>query len=571
VLTLNAWFRPMDASAEHPHSSSGYTHSIAMNPFRPGFRFADLRKITALVSVLLAIFSWGTVRHAFQGDWTMQVLYPLSVAAVGAMAFMPPILRETQCESCGKRFFRTWKARPEGLCPACRMMKTMRPQQRRRLAIKGLFIIAFLLLSFCFVLLWPFAAFLEARLGKSSYPTLAVGLSAVLFFVFFGAMVLRSLVRMYRMSSPAYALRVARVCAHEAGEQMTFGPVTVTVFGPDDPTSMLKEQMEICRNRFESLVGESLQAGRTLRVFAFGTRNGFDAFFRWAYLFRSNLDGMYVAWSRPSIALTTEFPAHRLADPERIARVLLSYYLLDLYRKSPSPLWVQAGLASVVSCGGDESELARLNRKMLAALSRGTSLEPADLFDVKPRAVSALARNWQDFSSFSRYTQLISQSWSVVEFLCSEEKRLEHFLAFLKEHTVKASSEEVFQRHLGFDFESLLEQWRTWVLVRGVGSHDPPPAEHCDPLRETVIPLVQDRDADHLDRVQAIREMGRAGYVLGADALIAVLAEHDEVPAEEVVWSLESISGVALGHDVNRWKGWFYHLPERGHFQAAVE
>ena len=271
---------------------------------------------------------------------------------------------------------------------------------------------------------------------------------------------------------------------------------------------------------------------------------------------------MYVPWSTPTISVTTEFPAHRLADPERVTRVLLSYFLLDTYRKSPSPLWLQAGLANAVACGGDEPELARLNRKMLAALSRGTSLGTADLFHANPRAVGTLVRNWQEFNNFSRHTQLIAQSWSVVEFLCSEEQRRERFLAFLRERTSKAQIEEVFQRHFGYGFESVLERWRSWVLGRGIGSHEPPPSDFRDALLMRVIPLVQDHEADPMQRIQAVREMGRAGYLLGADALIEVLGKHDDIPAEEVVWSLESISGLTLGDDLNRWRGWFYHLPK---------
>jgi len=87
-------------------------------------------------------------------------------------------------------------------------------------------------------------------------------------------------------------------------------------------------------------------------------------------------------------------------------------------------------------------------------------------------------------------------------------------------------------------------------LGRGIGSHVPPPSDICEALLERVIPIVLDHDADQLERIQAIREMGRAGYILGSDALIELLGDHDEIPAEEVVWCLESISGLALGDDL---------------------
>lgn len=78
---------------------------------------------------------------------------------------------------------------------------------------------------------------------------------------------------------------------------------------------------------------------------------------------------------------------------------------------------------------------------------------------------------------------------------------------------------------------------------------------------ERVIRIVEDEGANTLERIQAIREMGKMGYVLGADALIDLLGKDDQVPAKEVVRSLESISGLVLGDNVEKWTHWFDHLP----------
>ena len=105
----------------------------------------------------------------------------------------------------------------------------------------------------------------------------------------------------------------------------------------------------------------------------------------------------------------------------------------------------------------------------MAALSKGTSLGTADFFHINPGSIITLVRDWQDFKNFDRYTQLIAQSWSVVEFLRSERQRLERFRAFLKERITKANMEELFERHFAYGFEILLERWRSWVLGRGMG------------------------------------------------------------------------------------------------------
>jgi hypothetical protein len=122
---------------------------------------------------------------------------------------------------------------------------------------------------------------------------------------------------------------------------------------------------------------------------------------------------------------------------------------------------------------------------------------------------------------------------------------------------LSAPTEEVFQRHFDYGFEVLLERWRAWVLAHGIGSHRPPSPDVHEALTNRVVPIALDEGANTLERIQAIREMGRAGYVLGADALIDLLGNNDQVPTNEVVLSLESISGLALGTDVKRWSDWF--------------
>jgi hypothetical protein len=529
-----------------------------MNPLR--YHRGDALKFIAVVYVLLALLAWSGVDLAFFADWPIHVIYPVGVALFCAYWIIRPRVSSPRCESCGRRFFRTRKGESSGLCPACRNAKVS-PERHRRLAIQGFVIIFVLLLMLSFLLAIPFAGFWHAGPGGLAYPIIGIGLFVIFVVVCAGGMVVHSLVRMRRMSNPGHALKVARSCAGEVGMETTFGPVSVQVFGADDPTSMLEAQFAICRLRFESLIGEPLEVNRPLRFFVFGKRNSFDAFFRWAFLYLSNIDGMYVPWSTATISISTEFPDHRLADLERTTRVLLTYYYLESHRQSPSPLWAQTGISHVVASGGDEMESARLNRKMLAALSRGDSLGTADLFHISPRSIVKLVRDWQDFDNFSRYGQLLTQSCSVVEFLCSRPERLERFRAFLREPTKKSPTEEVFQRHFGHGFEVLLERWRLWVLDRGIGSHRPPSPELREALMARVIPIVENGGASTLERIQAIREMGKMGYVMGVDALIVLLSEDDQIPAKEVVRSLESISGLALGDDVENWTDWFDHLP----------
>jgi hypothetical protein len=74
--------------------------------------------------------------------------------------------------------------------------------------------------------------------------------------------------------------------------------------------------------------------------------------------------------------------------------------------------------------------------------------------------------------------------------------------------------------------------------------------------------IVRDRGGRVMERVVAVRELGRAGYATGADALIDLLREPGEMPVEEVLWSLRAISGLDLGANPEFWWAWFSSLPD---------
>jgi hypothetical protein len=175
-----------------------------------------------------------------------------------------------------------------------------------------------------------------------------------------------------------------------------------------------------------------------------------------------------------------------------------------------------------------------------------------------------LVRNWYDHDSFAAFADLSARAWSMIEYLCfgdGARERQERFRAFLKELPAKGSREAIFQHHVGFGFETLLEQWRDWVTQRGPGSYAAPPSEIQQGLTSRIIPTVRDKHARIMDRILAIREIGRVGYVMGADALIDLLKTANVILSQEIVWSLEAVSGHAWGHDIDRWQAWIESVP----------
>ncbi len=150
------------------------------------------------------------------------------------------------------------------------------------------------------------------------------------------------------------------------------------------------------------------------------------------------------------------------------------------------------------------------------------------------------------------------------EYLGGEQapaERRDRFRAFLNDNQSKEPHEDVFKRHFGFGFGTLIETWQQWVQEQGIGTFAPLPQFIQDGLLHRVIPLIENRQATREDRIQAIRYIGIEGYALGAGALIGLLKGDDAIPREEVIWALEAISGMAYGEDQDRWMAWWNSLP----------
>jgi hypothetical protein len=534
---------------------------------RPQFHISGCFKFTAVFALFLALFHLSGIDFAFAQAGPGSVLFSLVAAFVCTCSILMRGSTSPRCQARGRSYVPWAYVRTGGLCPSCRLPK-LAPPRRRRITRVSLIVLLFLFLLLPFVLLQPFSPFLTARHGGLAYPALAAGLFVLIFGLHVFWTVLRILAVPWRMSRLGYAVKVARTCAGEPGRSASLGSISVYIFGRHDPMPMLERQLETCRRRFASLTGGPVDAERPLRIFAFGRRLALEGFCRRSWLDPGNLDGIFIPWFARTIAFTTESPGYHLGDSERVVRTLLTYFHLDAFRKVPSPLWLQPGIANLVACGGDDEELARLNRKLTPALARGAALGAAELFDANPRALVRLVKDWQGLASFARYQLFVAQAWSVTEYLCGHQATdvdRRRFWALLTELKPTAPQAAVFERHYGHGFDVLLERWRAWVLDRGAGSHRPPPEPIRHALVGSVIPIVADREAAPMDRMQAIRELGRTGYVLGAEALIDVLRSGDEHLSADALWSLEAISGLDLGQGqdaVRRAEEWLAGLPK---------
>ncbi|QDV35668.1 hypothetical protein [Tautonia plasticadhaerens] len=535
---------------------------------RPRFTLADILLIVILSGLSLGFLRW--LGRSGQGEG---ILLPILLFELAFLAWflawrtVRGRRRARPCEECGRPFVPGRGKATSTRCPQCRT-RSLFPQQVRREQARALRAIPGVLLLLMVVLGFLLSEPVETHFGDHSWvalPLVALGAVVVFFGVTIAVALVIALVRNRLLGCEGYAFAMARRSCGKPGEVSRSGPLVAWSSDPPTPLPMLGEQLEVARRRFESLLGEPVEVRLPIRILCFGRRSAFVAYHKNMIPNLWNLDGLYLNRPIRTITRTTEASPCRLSEPERTARTLFGFALLDELKGFIPPPWLQQGLGNLLAGGGDRGELDRLSRKMVVALARGTALGPDDLFDRSPRKVVTLAKGWYDHPTYVRFAQFNAQSWSVVEYLggvAAPEDRRARFRAFLKDMGPKDDQEQVFERHFGHGFGPLLDGWRAWVEGRGIGEYGPTPPDIRDALLERLIPTITDRDAKVMDRILAVRDMGRAGYVFGAAALIALLGDGDEVLKPEAIWSLEAISGLPWGDDADRWAAWWQGFPE---------
>jgi hypothetical protein len=530
-------------------------------------RLVDLLLIVALCGLVMGAYQWLArlpEHHTFFIPLTGFVLAFFVWRSLWRRA--RGMRTAPTCPECGRRFLPNRNERLLKLCPQCRQ-RTVDPITARKARAKGLW--ALLPLA---ILLGVLVGFMVQAPSLKLYSSsrfwftlvlVAVATVAAIIAVVVAIAVILLVARILLSRSERYVLAAARESADEPGTIRRLGPVTFWWSGADDPVPMLTEQMELARNQFDNFMAEKVDIERPLRVLCFSKRSAFVHYHRNTGANFWNLDGLYVRSHVPAVTLTTDCVAYKLNEPARIARSLFAFHCLSSYKGSFPPFWLLHGVGNSLSNAGCTDRLEILNRKMTVALAQPSAAK-FDLFNLKLRALSKLMRNWYDQQSFSTLSELIARSWSLVEYLRGPEapaQRREQLRTYLKELPAKGSHEPVFERHFGLGFQRLAEEWRQWVRGHGLGSYAPPPAEIQSALLSGIIPTVQDGNSRIMERIQAVREIGRLGYCMGADALIDLLRTADMILIPEIIWSLQQISGHPWGHDVDRWKAWLEIVP----------
>jgi WD40 repeat protein len=503
------------------------------------------------------------------GEGMRSVLGLSAFAAAGLFLILPMslvrlfhLVRGTKpCSQCGRRFVPGAADPDVELCPRCR---TEDPSKRRRRFRFKFFFVVYLLLPFLVAFFgYGCSDFPREWWDLDFWPSYFIATVAVFIGLFVGLLGLALLIRQL-LRSEKYVLNLARKSAGEDGHVVHFGPVMAWVGGPMGLGPVLEEEWEEMQQRFSTFLGEPLQTERRLRILCFLKKQDFTNYNRRIGFETGTLEGAYYLGHR-KIALCGAASPKRLVDPMRILRVTLTFFFLETYKGFYPRQWLSSAIAEFLAAEDEDGERESLQRRMLVSVLKGTTLTSAEFFEAKANTLVQWMRNGHDPKSFRALTQFRGQAWSLVEYLCGRgaaEDNRERFRAFLRDLRRRDRLGEVFARHFGYGFEQLLHDWQQWVVVAGIAKHRPPPEYFRQALLENVLPLVRDPAAPLPDVITAVRDMGGHGYVLGADALIAVLHGGREGLRSEAVWALESISGQVLGEDPAKWEAWWNSLPD---------
>jgi hypothetical protein len=508
--------------------------------------------------------------------WRLYRLVGLLLAAIRFLPFLavPGVdwlrsrlmrAKDRPCEACGEVIPAADQS-GRMLCGVCRSRQFSRDELRTNQARVTRMLVA--IVAVLGGLSALFLAGMVWSLSASNVPlAIFVGLAAAWcsgFFLYFLALLMRT--RKVRwLVDETLTLREARSAAGDEGTVAGAGPLTIWYSGPDDPAPMLREQSALARDRLATILGVRDLAGPAVRVFCFHDRGAFNRFHH-RHTPRADLstrDGLYFTRPVGLFTLCTAEAIGRVSDPKMAAGNLYGFALLEQACGSLPEPWLHLGLIKSLAAAGQAPRLARLNRKMLAHLARGTAWSE-DLFRLRTEGLPRLIRQTADPASYQKGEAFGEQSWSIIEYLCGEpapEERKAAFRAFLEAKRMKGREEEAFFEHFGFGFGSALDGWKEWVLHQGIGTYGPPPPRILEAFRARVIAPIKDRRAPRIDRIRAIRGWGSAAFVLGADALIDLLRDPGDIPKEEILWALSMASGLALGDAPARWRAWWDDLP----------
>lgn len=466
------------------------------------------------------------------------------------------------CQACGKRFTAAGKKDLNLECPACRQKSqnqrltpgeastALRRQSRQGWAI---------LLAFDAALAAGFAFLTCEQFGFwIPFAAVLIGLPAVVLVLLYW----RMKKKLRQVVTPEDDAALADAAARGTGTVRRSCEMLVWSAPGTSLADILEAEVRRVRERMATAIGRPVPepAGR---AFVFADE---DSLLGYIGRLGVTLDARFIY---NSVYLGSQFKKmlfcerrirERSDGPRPAFGSAIFHHLLERCEAHQQAAWVTQGLASMLSSDEQSDELDRLNRRLRAGRAAGRTIGAKAFF-----TATGLG-NWRKHDSraelehFAWSDQFAAQAWSMVEFVCGRgatPERRQAFQHFFNDPARGKRPAQAIERHFGCSCDELFEHWQAWVSECGNGEHHPPPPDFAAYLIAGPITKIVAAETPRRERATAIRELGQYGYVLGADALVALLDREDEEMRAEAVWALECISGEVLGTSVAAWQDWW--------------
>lgn len=368
--------------------------------------------------------------------------------------------------------------------------------------------------------------------------------------------------RLRGAKNPARDIALADAAAEAPGRVRYVGEVLVWSAEEVALADEFESQLELTRVRLATATGRVMSPSPRLRAFFFADADAALRFLKdqgFHVIRRAVHRGVYrEATKNRLIVGGREIPEH-VSDPRSTLRLLIAHILVDAAAGPAPPAWLLLGLPGTAVYENRDEALTKLNRRALAGIAAGRTIEPSDLLTGTLKQIWRKQNRPLDSDGGVWFRQFQTQAWSLMEFLCGHgatPQRREAFHRCFNDSHVRKRSAEILTRYFGCPVDDLFAQWRAWVEQQGGGEHLPPSPLVAEYLTAGPLAKISAPETPRRDRIEAIREWGERGYLFGAEHVIALLRGEDEELRAEAVYALECVSGVSLGTTAESWEAW---------------
>lgn len=390
-----------------------------------------------------------------------------------------------------------------------------------------------------------------------TFLAVAVGLPALVFVAVRSA-------RKWVVCLPSSLAADIAVAERAAGSPGHVRHVSEALVWAADGTALAEEfepQLEAARQRLAELTGRLVAPSPRLRAFLFADGDGVMRYLKelgFRLEDRAARRGFYISAPASRVFVGERDARLQESDPCSTLRWLISRHLLEQAGVPVSCAWLVDGLSGMIAYGPSDHERASLSRRALGGIAAGRTIPAIDWL-VRTPTRRRRSRGHPDLHEYAWLRQFLTQSWSLMEFVCGHGATPDRRAAFrqlFNDPEIQKSPADAFERHFGYSLDELFTHWRRWVEEQGAGEHEPPSLPVAEYL--TSYPLAKISAADTLrrDRVGAIREWGERGYAFGAEQIVGLLRGGDDEFIAEAVYALECVSGLSLGSSAECWQEW---------------